>query len=421
VTRVNGSAGENNVPHRAGRPEHAFAGVQRGDHIILVYEDAAELLAFVVPYIKDGLAGGERCIYVVDDLTATQVTATLTDQGVDVDREIARGALLLLNRQEHCVTPPFDIPRMVERILTRVTAAGACDFAGVRFAAELTWAFGMGVQDDVLVEYDSLFDMICAPNILTFVCMYRKDRFSPDTLRRLIRSHAKVAVGDHVYLSLCAMFQDLARMDLESLLRSAHERHVRKGELFYRQGDQATNIYVLTSGKVKLVGTNSAGRGMILDIVAPTEPFGHVAALCTAVRLVSAEALEDSRALVWNTLTIFETMMAHPAVALSTMRLMAEYARDEWVRAQDLTTEGVERRIARLLPQLAQSIGRKLQHREGVDLPLSEQELAELVSTTPFTISRIFAGWKRQNLVDVGRGRIRVLNLPGIAAIARSP
>lgn len=63
--------------------------------------------------------------------------------------------------------------------------------------------------------------------------------------------------------------------------------------------------------------------------------------------------------------------------------------------------------------------GGKRQHREGIELPLSEQELAELVSTTPFTVNRILAGWKRQNLVDVGRERIRILDLPSIAQIAR--
>jgi CRP/FNR family transcriptional regulator, nitrogen oxide reductase regulator len=406
---------------KAGQRERGFAGVQRGDHILLVYEDAVELLAFIVPYIKQGLTEGERCIYVVDDRTSAQVSAVLTDHGVDISRETARGALLLLNRQEQCAAPPFDIPQMAKRILTRATTAGGGGFAGVRFAAELTCALGMYIPDDILAGYDSLLDMFNAPNNLTFVCMCRKDRVRPDTLRRIIRSHAKVLVGDHVYLSLCPMFQDLARTDLESLLQSAHERCVRKGEFFYRQGDQAKDVYVLTRGKVKLVGTNSTGRNAILDIVTPTEPFGHVAALCTAARLVSSEALEDSRALVWDTPTMLRTMMAHPAVSLSTIRLMAKHAREEWVRAQDLTTERVEQRIAHLLPQLAQSIGRKLQDREGVELPISEQELAELVSTTPFTVNRILAGWKRRNLVDVGRERIRVLDPAGITAIARSP
>lgn len=48
--------------------------INPGDHFILIYENADEPVAFAVPFIKDGLAKSERCIYVVDDLTPTQVT-----------------------------------------------------------------------------------------------------------------------------------------------------------------------------------------------------------------------------------------------------------------------------------------------------------------------------------------------------------
>ena len=104
--------------------------ISPGDHFILIYENADELLAFAVPFIKDGLAKGERCIYVVDDQTPTLVTNALAERGVDVDREAERGALMLLDRQAHAVPPPFGVTRMVERVLQRVADASAGGFAG---------------------------------------------------------------------------------------------------------------------------------------------------------------------------------------------------------------------------------------------------------------------------------------------------
>ena len=65
--------------------------INPGDHLILIYENADELFAFAVPFIKDGLAKSERCIYVADDLTAAQVTTAFTEGGIDVDREVKRG------------------------------------------------------------------------------------------------------------------------------------------------------------------------------------------------------------------------------------------------------------------------------------------------------------------------------------------
>lgn len=391
-----------------------------GDHFILIYENADELFAFAVPFIKDGLARRERCIYVADDQTPTLVTKALTQGGVDVSREMKRGALMLLNQHEHAIQPPFGVTRMVERILQRVADASAGGFAGVRFAAEMTWAHGAEVRDDLLVEYDSLLDIICAPGTLSFVCMYREDRFSPSMLRDLVRSHAKVVAGDDVYLSLCALFQDLAGTDLDKFLQSARERRIQRGEFFFHQGDRADHVYLLTSGKAKLVRMDSEGRSVILHVTLPTEPFGLVDALGGGARLISAEALEDARALVWDTSTIRQAIMNHPSVSLNAVRLMAEAVEESWSHAH-VATERSDRRIARHLLHLARTVGHEVQQRGAIELLLSHQDLAEMVNTTQYTISRILSSWKRQNIVDVGRERIVVLDQQRLRAAAGEP
>lgn len=390
-----------------------LAAAQSGDHILLVYENVPELLSFVVPFIKDGLAKREHCIYVASNLIPNRVIAALADGGVDVRRETARGAFLLLNGSVR------DVAGLVEHARRRVAGAHARRAVGVRVAAELRWPLGVGVPDRLRADNDARLDRLCAPNVLTFACMYSRDQCHPDLLRQLVRSHTKVVGGDHVYLSLCQMFQRLDRADLETFVRSAQVRRRRKGELFYRQGDEATDVYVLTSGKVKLVARHEDGRGVILDIVTPGEMFGHVAALAAGARLVSAEALEDSRALVWGTPTILQRMLACPAVAVNASRMIAEQARGDWLSAIDLMTDRVERRLARLLPKFAQSVGRRFQSGDGIELPLAVQDLAEMAFTTPFTVSRILASWKRRNLVKIGRGQIRIVDLPGIVAMAQ--
>jgi CRP-like cAMP-binding protein len=49
---------------------------------------------------------------------------------------------------------------------------------------------------------------------------------------------------------------------------------------------------------------------------------------------------------------------------------------------------------------------------------LSGEELAELLNTTPYTISRILAEWRRLHLVDVQRDRILLFDETRLEAIA---
>src|SRR3712207_2163635 len=71
-----------------------------GDHVCLVYEDATEQVATLVPYVKLGLERRERCLYVADDEAIGEVTRYLQNAGVDVGEETARGALHLLTKRE---------------------------------------------------------------------------------------------------------------------------------------------------------------------------------------------------------------------------------------------------------------------------------------------------------------------------------
>lgn len=397
---------------------HGFGDVQAGDHLIFIYEKTAELLAFAVPFIAEGLTRGERCLYVVDDLELPEVTEALAAGGVEVARESARAALVLMDAEEYSGPPPFDPLRMADLNRRRATEASSRGFAGLRIAAEMTWALTARVPDRALEEYESLMEEATGPGPLTAACMYRRDRFDTADLQRLTRSHAKVVAGDHVYLSLSALFQNLTRADLQGLARSSRERDVPRGGFYFHQGDPASDIYVLIRGMVKLVRTDPEGHSVILRIVKPTEPFGDRAALGDTTRLSSAQALEDSRAFVWDSPTILHAMMTHPAISLNAVRLFEDRVENERSRLQELATSSVEQRLSRLLLRLAQSIGRKTVHAIVLDVPLSGQDLAELVISTPYTVSRILADWRRLGVADAQRERILLLDQERLTAIA---
>ena len=76
--------------------ERRLAELRHGDHLCLIYEDRAEQMAAAVPFIRDGIAAGERCAYVAADQTLEEVAAALSAAGVDVQAAKQRGALLLL-------------------------------------------------------------------------------------------------------------------------------------------------------------------------------------------------------------------------------------------------------------------------------------------------------------------------------------
>ncbi len=397
-----------------------FGETSSGDHIVVIYEEPAELLAFAVPFVKEGLAKGERVLYVRDDLSLNVLTDALTAGGVNVSQETERGALVLMNAQEY-YQPPLDPMRVLELTRERIRDALSRGFSGLRLIGEMTWTLKANAPQGILVEYEGLLDGALGPGTATVACAYRSGRFPAKVLQQVIRTHVKVVAGDQVYLTLSGIFQEVSQADLQTLMTSAQERRVPKDGFFFQQGDPSTEVYVLTSGRIKMVLSDSDGRSVILRLVTPPKPFGHITALAEIPRHASAQALEDSRALVWDVSTVSKIITARPDVSINVVRYMAKEIAAGTDRLVDLATSPVERRLARLLHRLAGSLGRNTPQGIVIELGLSGEELAELLNTTPYTISRILAGWRRLHLVTVQRNRILLFDDTRLEEIAGEP
>lgn len=220
-------------------------------------------------------------------------------------------------------------------------------------------------------------------------------------------------------LQHCPLFEGVGSEDLEVLVRSARQRVVKRGAFFFLEGDPANEIYVLAQGKVRLVKSGPQGREIVLGFVESAEPFGFIAPWAGTTRRHSAQATQDSQALAWDARTIARLMTQRPGIALKGLRLMAEQVEGSWERLQDLASGRAEWRIARALLRLAHLTRGTVKAKSPVTLEVRQLDLAELVGTTPYTVSRVLSAWRRMGLVDVGRVRLRVRKLGRLHEIAR--
>ena len=63
--------------------EHHIRGLRHGDHRCVIYETAAEQMAAIVPFLIEGLARRECCIYIGDDWMLEEVVGALAAAGVN--------------------------------------------------------------------------------------------------------------------------------------------------------------------------------------------------------------------------------------------------------------------------------------------------------------------------------------------------
>lgn len=214
------------------------------------------------------------------------------------------------------------------------------------------------------------------------------------------------------------LFKDLPERTLAEVLNSATRRTVETGTFLYMQGDPADNFYLLLSGKMKLTQTTPEGQQIILTYAGPGNAIAVIAVLSNIDYPVSAEAVEDSQVLSWKQDEMHRLMLRHPEIALNAIRALASRVLEFQDRVRELSTERVERRIARALLRLANQAGRRVENGVLIDLPLSRQDLAEMTGTTLFTVSRTLKQWENQGLIISGREQVIIRFPHGLVTIA---
>src|SRR5687767_244086 len=216
------------------------------------------------------------------------------------------------------------------------------------------------------------------------------------------------------------VFAEAPDSDLEKIAQNSVERSIEEGEFFFFQGDPAEYLYVLTSGQVKLVQSSPNGKQVNIRTIQPSDMFAALGAVRKdATYPASAQALQDSAALVIKSNFMSEMMQTRPYLAVGLTRLMTSLIQEIQARFRELATERVEQRIAHTLLRLASQMGKRIENGvASVEMEFSRQDLAEMTGTTLFTVSRTLSEWEKSGVIEAGRERIKIKDLSELMKIA---
>jgi CRP-like cAMP-binding protein len=214
------------------------------------------------------------------------------------------------------------------------------------------------------------------------------------------------------------LFQGLNLDQAGRALQASRKRRVADGAYFFMEGDPAERVFVLLQGKAKLIQITPEGQQVNLGYASAGQELGMVAVLDDFLYPVSVQAVGDCQALAWEREDMLGLMEGAPRIARNALRILSRHMHAFQDRIRELSTQRVERRIARALLRLAQQTGRKIEDGVLIDLPLTRQDLAEMTATTLYTVSRTLKKWENQGLIQSKRERVVICSPHGLVSIA---
>lgn len=214
------------------------------------------------------------------------------------------------------------------------------------------------------------------------------------------------------------VFDGLSDDARQACLAQSQPITLRRGQWLARQGEPATTFCLVNTGALKIIQDSPQGTELIVRFVGPGEPFGGVAALQSAPYPVSALAVEPTSLYSWRVEALQTMLEAHPIVRANIMREMTAHMTDALTRVREMTTLRVGARLAITLMRLVRQCGQQTADGILITHPLTRQELADLVGTTLYTVSRTLSQWETEGVLQSRKRHLLIRAPKQLADIA---
>jgi CRP-like cAMP-binding protein len=202
------------------------------------------------------------------------------------------------------------------------------------------------------------------------------------------------------------------------VLSVARRRTYARGEVLVREGDPSDALHLVASGRLAVRVTTAEGENATINLLTHGDYFGELSLLDgqPPVRSATIVALEKSETLSLSATEFRDLRTRHRAADQLLLTLMARRVEELSARLLEAMYDGLDLRVYRRLAELAELYG------EGpgpVVVPLTQESLAELVGGTRPTVNQILQKLAGRGVVELGRGRVTVLDQAWLAQRAR--
>ena len=192
-----------------------------------------------------------------------------------------------------------------------------------------------------------------------------------------------------------------------------------KGAVLFVEGQASRGLYVLCQGKVKLSTCTADGRTLIVKLAAEGDVLGLSATISGKPYELTAQTIEPCQVNFAGREDFLCFLRTHVDACFR----VAEQLSDKYnkackeVRSLGLSHSAGEK-LAKLLLELVSRNGEFLKREPSMKMTLTHEEIAQLIGTSRETVTRLFAEFKRRQILEAKGSALTVRDKTALKAMA---
>ncbi len=217
-------------------------------------------------------------------------------------------------------------------------------------------------------------------------------------------------------LKTIPLFSNLEDEHYLKIINSIKLLKFEKGTFIFNEGEPGNGFYIVDTGEVKIFKLSFEGKEQILHIYGPGKAFGEVPVFEGKNFPASAMAMVKSQ-IIFIPRDKFVTLISEtPGLAMNMLGMLSMRLREFTIQIENLSLKEVPARLASYFLTLSGENNKA----KKVLLPISKAQLANLIGTTPETVSRVLKKMIDASLISVDARTITIVDYDGLTDLSDS-
>ena len=205
-----------------------------------------------------------------------------------------------------------------------------------------------------------------------------------------------------VLLRNVPLFSMLPEVQLQLLTQVLSRKAYPKNSTIIAAGDPTDAMYIVVSGRLKVVMSDKQGQEVILAILSQGEFFGEMGLIAQAPRSATVTTIEPCELLTITRADFTKCLQGNFDLTMNVIRGLVKRLREADKKIGSLALMDVYGRVARLLLEMAETIdGQKV-----VTKKLTKRDIAKMIGASREMVSRVMKELQTSGRIEVRAGEI---------------
>ena len=206
-------------------------------------------------------------------------------------------------------------------------------------------------------------------------------------------------------LKAVPLFASFPDEQLRMLTGVVTRRSAARSTTIMAAGDATDSLYIVLSGRLKVMMSDADGKEVILSILGPGEFFGEMGLIDEEPRSATVITIEPCELLAINKRDFKKSLAENFEMSMAVMRGLVRRLREADRKIGSLALLDVYGRVARLLLDMAENVnGEKI-----VTKRLPKQDIAKMIGASREMVSRVMKDLQTGGYIEM-RGSNIVLH-----------